>query len=341
LVFVIYLDLGGPLPGASELTYADAGGWKNRTLQELGVAAARNDSTGLLEVTAPRDSLLFLQAGGVVAVLFDANGTAVDAVPDLVGQPGAVSGAAAFFDYSFHPPVAFTAIGFSDPGAADGQPVLLFLQLTNQGPRTASGVSAQVLVDDEVFGSREGLTLLPGGTAIMNFTWTARAGLHNFTATSFPGGAMRTISAVFSGAAAVLVIDSVRSEPEPATAGADFDVIVRVRNTGQAPSQEAELLLKDATRIIGRATVPALEPGASTNVSFGALVEAPGAKSLRVEVNGVNTPGSALDLEVTVVEPTPPFFLPLEALAVVAIAAFGVAMWFLTPRLLREKPPGP
>jgi len=341
LTFAIYLDLSGPLPGASELTYFDGASWKVRTLQELGLTAARNDTAGLIEFSAPRDSLLFLAAGRLAAVLFNASGTAVDAVPDLVGQPPSVSAAAAFFDYSYRPPIAFTAIGFSDPGAAEGQPVLLFLQLSNEGPKTATGVSAHVFVDGEPLGAREGLTLLPGGTAVMNFTWTARAGQHNFTATSFPGGQQATISAVFSGAAAVLVVEGARIEPATVHAGDNFRVLVTVRNLGAAPSGAAEILLKDATRVLSRASVPQLPPGGAVLASLGATYELPGTRTLRVEVDGVHTPGAAAEVEVAVQQRPVPFELPLEALALLVVAGAALAMWFLTPALLAERPGKP
>lgn len=340
LTSAVYLDLSGPLPGSSDLTYFDGTRWQNRSLVELGIEVGRNDSVGLVELSLPRDSLLFLQAGRLAAVLFDENGTAQDALPDLSGPPARLTEAAAFYDYARHPPITFTAIGFSNPGAAEGQPVLIFLQLTNQGPKTASGVSAHVLSDGEPLGAREDLSLLPGGTAVMNFTWTAKAGLHNFTATSFPGGDQRTISAVFSGAESVLVIEDVRVEPASVYVGTDFHVLVTIRNRGEAPSGAVEVLLKNATQVISRATVPQLFPGEATNASLGGHYALPGTKTLRVEIDGVNTPDAGADLQVSVQERPMPFAVPLEALALAALVAFAVAMWFLTPRLVRERPPG-
>lgn len=341
LAFAVYIDLAGPLPGDSELTYYDGSRWQNRTLAELGVEAGRNDTVGLLELSLPRESLLFLQEGGLAAVLFDEGGSALDGVPDLSGPPAELGQPATYYDYTLHPPITFTSIGFSNPGAAEGQPVLLFLQLTNDGPKTATGVSAHVLADGEPLGAREGLTLLPGGTAVMNFTWTAKAGLHNFTATSFPGGAQRTISAVFSGADAVLVIENVRVEPTSVVAGSDFQVLVTVRNLGEAPSGSADLLLKDATQIIARMTVPQLPPGEATNATLGASYELPGTRSLRVEIDGVNTPDASAQFNVTIQEPPAPFSVPLEVLAAGAVVAFGVGMWFLTPRLMGDRPRQP
>jgi hypothetical protein len=339
LVYALYLDLSEPLPGGSELMFFDGSSWRNRTLADFRIVAARNDTSGVLEVSAPRDTFIFPAGGGLATVVFDPNGTALDGVPDLVGQPPALGRTAPVFDYSAHPPIEFTAIGFSDPGAAEGQPVLLFLQLSNTGPKTATGVSAHVLVDGEPLGAREGITLLPGGTAVLNFTWTARAGLHTFTATSFPGGTQRTITAAFSGPAAVLTIEDVRIEPSTVYIGQDFHVLVTVRNLGAAPSGAADLLLKDATRIVSRGSVPSLPPGESANASMRAYYELPGTRTLRVEINGVHTPGALREVEVEVQEPGLPFGLPLEAIALLVVGATGAGVWLLTPRLLAERPP--
>lgn len=338
LVYALYFDLNGALPGTSSVWFFDGITWKNRTFAELGISAARNDSVGLIEMAAPRGGLPFLTQGSVAAVFFDPIRAAVDAVPDLNG-PGRLTEAAPLFDYTNHPPLVFTALGFSDPGAAQGQTIGIYLELTNAGPKPLSGVSATVFIDGNPLGSKEGLTLLgANGTTVLAFNWTAQEGTHNVSATSYPGGSTRTISATFAGASALLVVE--RAEPSPATPvpGQDFHVLITVRNVGEADSLPARILLKESTYVISMTEIPALGPGESVNATLGANYDRAGAHLLRVEVDGIHTDGASRVFDVTVMNSAGPFGIDLVILAAIAVVGAGAAMWFVTPRLLKERP---
>lgn len=342
LLYALYIELTPLFPAGSSLVFFDGVSWKNRTLGELGIAAARNDTDGFVELSAPRESLIFLRAGSLSAALFDpVSGALQDSVPDTEPHPVAfISGRARFFDYARDPPIVFSALGFSDPSAVEGEAIKIFLELTNTGPKTAGGVSAQVSIDGTTLGAREGLTLLGGnGTAVMSFDWVAVAGPHNVTATSFPGGASRTLTAMVPGAQGVLSINGTTVSPPAPAPGEPFSVRVTVHNAGNGPSAPSELLLKDGTRVIGHAPIASIAPGATAEASLGATFATEGVRVLRVEINGVNSANASATVEVAVTASPGPFGVPAVVLLVAGVTGAAVAMWFLTPRIVRGRRP--
>jgi hypothetical protein len=342
LLYALYLELTPAFPAGSSLVFFDGVSWKNRTLGELGIAAARNDTDGFVELSAPRESLIFLRAGSLAAALVDpASGALQDSVPDTEPPPVSfIPGSVRFFDYSKEPPIVFSALGFSDPSAVDGQAIQIFLELTNTGPKTAAGVSAQVSIDGTTFGAREDLTLLGGnGTAVLSFGWVAVAGPHNVTAKSFPGGAARTLTAVIPGAQGVLSINGTHVEPSAPAPGQPFSVRVTVYNAGNGPSAPSELLLKDGTRVIGHAPLASIAPGGTTEASLGATIQTEGVRLLRVEINGVNSLNASATVEVPVTASPGPFGIPALYLLILGVSGAAVAMWFLTPRIVRGRRP--
>jgi hypothetical protein len=342
LLYVIYIDLTPAFPAGSSLVFFDGVSWKNRTLGELGIEAARNDTDGFIEISAPRNSLIFLSAGTLAVALFDsASGVLYDSVPDDEPHPvPALHARVAFYDYALQPPIVFSALGFSDPGAVEGQKIQIFLELTNTGPKTAYGISAQVAIDGTTLGSREGLNLLGNnGTAVLSFEWVAVAGPRNVTAKSFPGGASRTLTAIIPGAQAVLSINATQVEPATPAPGQMFLVRVTVYNAGNGPSSQGEVLLKDGTKVIARAPLAPVGAGQSTVVGLSASLATEGPQILHVEIDGVNAANASAAVEVPVTAAGGPLGVPAWAIMVAGIVAIGLGTWFLTPRLMPAQPP--
>ena len=354
LRYVLYLELDPSFPAGSKVVFHDGIAWKNRTLFELGVSAARNESAGFVELSAARDSFTFLEAGSAAAAVLAPAGAAarhmVDGLPEAAGTPpGTLGGRARFFDYSFRPPIAFTALGLSDPFARAGDNVTIFVELTNEGPRNVSGLSAQVFIDGSPLTAADGLTLLGGGgTAVVSFEWQAVAGLHNVTARSFPGGAARSLQLVVEAAAPELTVGAVTVRPATPAPGEAFAVDVQVQNTGTAPSTGGSLLLKDGTLVLDSEALPDLAAGGAAQVTFQARIARSGPVSLRVEIDGANGANATRTTEITLASPQPPFGLSTPVLVALGLAGVAAAAWFLTPRLsaLRrgkgpEPPPPP
>lgn len=341
LHYVLYIELDSAFPTSSKAVFNDGVAWKNRTFAELGVSAARNDSAGFVELSAARDSFTFLEAGSAAAAVLSPPGGAarhmVDGLPEsAAAPPGTLASRARFFDYTFQPPVAFSAIGLSDPLARNGDNVTIFVELTNQGPRNLSGLSAQVSIDGVALAAQDGLTLLGGGTAVVSFAWQAAGGEHNVTARSFPGGATRSLHLALPSASADLVLLKVTVEPPTPAPGQAFSVAVDVENTGTAPSQGGRLLLKDGTLVLASSPIPPVEAGGSARVSLQARIARSGPVTLRVEIDGANGANSTQTTEILVQAPSPPFGLSPPVLIGLALGAVAAAAWTLTPRLARR-----
>lgn len=349
LAYAIYLEVTPAFPTGSRVTFFDGITWKNRTFAELGVAAALNVSGGFLELSLARASFASLRAGRAAAVeLLPAAGGGpgpkelVDSIPDAPAPVGGrLSALVPFFDYALEPPVEFSALGLSDPFAADGDRVVVFVELTNLGPKNISSLSAQVLVDGAVVGSQSGLQLLPLGTAVLDFEWTVTGGSHNVTAISFPGGASRTLTMQARPPGAQLTIVSAVPSTSTPVAGAQFSIEVEVHNGGAGASGSVRVLLKDGTQVIGSQTVSSISANGTTKVSVSARATKAGLLPLRVEIDGITSPNSTTVVPLTVSAGDTPFGLLGPLVLVVGVAACAVGAWALAPRLQRrrERPP--
>ncbi len=341
LHYVLYIELDPAFPVGSKVVFHDGVAWKNRTFAELGVAAARNDSAGFVELSAARDSFTFLEAGFAAAAVLSPAGAAlrhlVDGVPDTAtAPPGTLPGRARFFDYAFRPPVAFTALGLSDPYASEGDNLTIFVELTNQGPRNLSDLSAQVSIDGTALAAADGLALLgDGGTAVVSFEWQALAGLHNVTARSFPGGATRSLQLSVQAASPQLAVAQITVRPASPAPGETFAVEVEVRNTGTAPSTGGSLLLKDGTLVLDSQALPEVQPGGAARVTLQARIARSGSVSLRVEIDGAHGANATRTADIRVESPSPPFGLSPPVLVALGLAGVALAAWYLTPRLAR------
>jgi hypothetical protein len=347
LSYALYIELVPSFPTGSHVSFFDGSLWKNRTFAELGVSAARNDSAGFVELAASRAGFAFLEAGSAAAAVLAPSGpspsaplTVADSVPDNPAPPaGTISQRVAFYDYTLQPPIAFTALGIADPAGVEGQNTTVFVELTNTGPKTASGITGRVTIDGNVLGSTSGLTLLGGGTAVLSYPWPLTAGTHNVTAHSFPGGAGRSLLLTVPAAGANLAILGASANPANPEPDRPFTVEVRVRNNGNAAARGAQLLLKDGTLVLSSAPVPSIEPGATAVVSLPARLSRSGNALLRVEIDGVNLANGSTVLSVLVSPPNPPLGIPALAWLVIGVAACAAAAWVITPRVKRARKP--